>query len=66
MGLHLAIRCDATHDDAAGVQLVSFDDVTETFGDLIAHLRAHGWHVELGESARVVTALCPEHASQPA
>jgi len=71
MPYYLNIICD--HEDAdchpgkdgnptTVVQSVGFDDVNETFQDVIDSIRGEGWTIE-GDSPAFFKFFCPHHSS---
>ena len=49
---------DVSHE---GILTMQHDAVAETWGDMVAAVRAIGWSVRLDDSAHVTQALCPQH-----
>lgn len=67
MGVRICVTCDHCLGEpsgatGAGVLTCSFDALEETWGDLVAWLRAAGWRVDLDAQHHAVRVLCPSHA----
>jgi hypothetical protein len=43
---------------------VAFDTLEETWGDMLAFVRANGWKVEGGPDQRSVKCYCPDHSKE--